>query len=647
MRCDVWNSNVTIKLEHWLVGFAVSISGLGCGARSGLPSGLVGGAPSISGSAATDSSGRSTGGGSTGGSTAGANVGAGGYSVAGSTSTTCVEEPCANAGRCVPDRNSFACDCPPGTFGDRCETHIVQIAAAYQHVCALLSDATVRCWGRDLSGSVNDTPAADTFRAVAVSGSCNPGGCAALSCGLHIDGSLECWGEQPLAAMPAGPFEHIALEANDARIVCGVKLDGTLSCSTPSSGQPIELEGRFEKVAIGGLLVCGLRPSGVIACFNLPDAQALPERPGPYIDLAFEVDAWALTRAGTLECLREPCGEPPTGGPFTAIAAAAGFAGHELCALQADGELRCPSRSPGDERYRAVSVGVGLDCGLLLGGGARCWSRNDLTLVGQALPPAGPFDSISAGTASTCGLTHDGHAECWGDHTEYSYYDYLEHRVITEPPDSVFDFINLEGDLACGVRKDTTTLECWGDWRWDGRAALPEGHFRKVFPDCNCALSASDWPVCWGAERPVFPDFALRELSCRAGQSCAVDADSQLSCYPAPSMGDVPPKTRLYGVSAGARHSCAIEVDTATVRCWGDDSRGQASPPASAFTAVSCGDEHCCAIGSKQEIRCWGANDFGQASPRPGVFKQVTAGGKHSCGLRVDGSVSCWGELFY
>ena len=43
-------------------------------------------------------------------------------------------------------------------------------------------------------------------------------------------------------------------------------------------------------------------------------------------------------------------------------------------------------------------------------------------------------------------------------------------------------------------------------------------------------------------------------------------------------------------------------------------------------------------------VACWGDNSYGQATPPAGTFVQVSAGDRHSCGLQSDGTVVCWGD---
>src|SRR5262245_27220674 len=66
---------------------------------------------------------------------------------------------------------------------------------------------------------------------------------------------------------------------------------------------------------------------------------------------------------------------------------------------------------------------------------------------------------------------------------------------------------------------------------------------------------------------------------------------TMLAASPAPGAGPVvgwgagapQPRPGLVAsaIAAGGFHACAIEAGSAAVACWGDDSYGQATPPAS------------------------------------------------------------------
>ena len=54
------------------------------------------------------------------------------------------------------------------------------------------------------------------------------------------------------------------------------------------------------------------------------------------------------------------------------------------------------------------------------------------------------------------------------------------------------------------------------------------------------------------------------------------------------SIATAPAGAVAGSVDVGGLHACGVKTD-GTVACWGDNSVGQATPPAGTFTAVSAG----------------------------------------------------------
>ena len=78
------------------------------------------------------------------------------------------------------------------------------------------------------------------------------------------------------------------------------------------------------------------------------------------------------------------------------------------------------------------------------------------------------------------------------------------------------------------------------------------------------------------------------------------------------------------------------------VAYWGWTESGRVAPPYLRYQAVSPGANHACGIKLDGTMVCWGDNSHGQADPPAGTF---SAGADFSCGLRDDGSAVCWGNL--
>ena len=104
-------------------------------------------------------------------------------------------------------------------------------------------------------------------------------------------------------------------------------------------------------------------------------------------------------------------------------------------------------------------------------------------------------------------------------------------------------------------------------------------------------------------------------------------------------------------VSAGRFHTCGIHKRNGielggTVKCWGYNDYGQASPPYGMFTQVSSGHFHSCAISIDGRVECWGAITGGpQSQHKHETYYQICSGERHSCAIkRHDGYVECWGS---
>ncbi len=102
------------------------------------------------------------------------------------------------------------------------------------------------------------------------------------------------------------------------------------------------------------------------------------------------------------------------------------------------------------------------------------------------------------------------------------------------------------------------------------------------------------------------------------------------------------PPDSLYTVAAGNNFTCTLTAGQ-TVSCWGDNSAGEATPPAGTFTSLSAGGRVVCGIRTDHTIACWGDNTYNQTLAPSGQFHQVSVGGNFVCGLRVDSTIACWG----
>ena len=358
---------------------------------------------------------------------------------------------------------------------------------------------------------------------------------------------------------------------------------------------------------------------------------------------------------------------------------------------------------PPPYRFKAVTAGINLSCGILLEGIPICWGGN---LGHGSVPPAGEFISISAG-GFICAIHQGGNPECWDGFR----------NAWSLPEGEKLEAMSVGWVHACGVRFDGTPV-CWGVDQ-GGKASPPiEEKFIQVSSGTShsCGLRADGAAICWGQDRdapwevPGGPfvsvsvgdeyDCALRrdgEIVCqgdeglticetRAGgwgactipawyegvpqsppdgerfsslssskPNCALRPDGSPVCWSERLRGPFPEpeEEQLITVSATNSHACGLRRD-GTAICWGYNRFGQASPPSGVYaevrdqrappaglTAISGGVSHTCALDSEKQVVCWGPNWW--RGRFTGSFVAVSSGGAHACAINTDGTVHCRG----
>ncbi len=169
-----------------------------------------------------------------------------------------------------------------------------------------------------------------------------------------------------------------------------------------------------------------------------------------------------------------------------------------------------------------------------------------------------------------------------------------------------------------------------------------------------CAIKTTGDAVCWGSNKYA---------------QLGNDSDTTPT---APVL--VAGGLKFSSISAGERHTCAVQVTTQAIYCWGQNYANalgtNTDVPISGipvqvastlkFTSVSAGSYHNCAIATDQSLYCWGRNDYGQLgigtttnakSPTlvSGTRKYlaVSAGAIHTCAIDTSNAAYCWGFNTY
>ncbi len=375
-----------------------------------------------------------------------------------------------------------------------------------------LHDGTGLC-GRSASGEVtcmDGTSLEERFVDIVDGFSyCSPSDCF-YQCGLHVDGSVSCWGDLPEELVVPEGSGHRALALAEYGEVCVVTATGEVACSFTdrnweSYARSFRPPAEVVQLEMNLHRPCVIDVHGQITCWQATESPPLviPDVAPVKLEVG-EAQACALDEAGEVSCWgSNPFGkEDPFQGSYLDVEV-----GYDLwCAEDQSGEWECHREytdtltSQPWNRTTAVSMSKYHACWLNKQGQPDCegWLTHSWSPEtgyedgwGLATTPAGvELGSISTGLMHTCGLDPDGTVICWGD----------DSYGQSSAPEGRFTSVEAGGYHSCGIR-GSGELECWG-WDYFGQATPPSGvGWLQVVSGRwhSCALDANSELRCWGA----------------------------------------------------------------------------------------------------------------------------------------------------
>ncbi len=246
-----------------------------------------------------------------------------------------------------------------------------------------------------------------------------------LSCGLHVDGSVECWG-------------------------------GASMWGTPPQGES------FTKVSTGSYHACGLLDSGELRCWGLDDGgnldvgQVSDTPSGTFLDISTDRHSNCAVRSDhAIVCWGELSGSPLQG-EYESLT----LGRRTLCGIHVDGTAECFGADdegqldvPPGEEFVEVSCGSYHTCGLRQDGTVVCWGcQGDATSGAECDPPDDTaFVHIFTGSF---GISEGHDLRCWPEISHCNTYG----RYFAQA-DYQYHF--------CGVTPGGAAL-CWGcDPKWE------------------------------------------------------------------------------------------------------------------------------------------------------------------------------------
>ena len=245
------------------------------------------------------------------------------------------------------------------------------------------------------------------------------------------------------------------------------------------------------------------------------------------------------------------------------------------------GDRATPRPIKGDLRFRSLTAGYGVTCGITTAGDAYCWGiaesgqlgagvRSDSVQGAHRVSGNLRFRMLSAGAESmVCGVTMSNVAYCWGNLVRDTAGP-VSDVPVRVPGNLSFSDVSVGSAYACGLTTDSLAY-CWG---YDDKGNLGDGR--------SPSERFASLPT------PVAGSRRFKSLSAAFRTACALEASGHAYCWGMNNDGQVgdgttsdrsapTPVGKAYlfrTVRAGATTSCGITVAAQTV-CWGRGDSGE------------------------------------------------------------------------
>ncbi len=311
------------------------------------------------------------------------------------------------------DGSTLSTDQPVNVIGI---TSASLVTAGGNHTCARLLDGTVKCWGANTNGQLGNKDSVNTDSAtpVAVFGITTATSIAAGGdhvCALLSDGTVQCWGRNASGQLGNNTFIQsnepvlvsnitgvVAIASGDA-YTCVVLANGTVWCwGDHSSGQlgtdqlsgatesltPVQVSGISNATAIsaGHSHACARLSTGQVKCWGsnaseqLGDENYFDSSSNVPVTVSFMTDAIGITAGGFHTCALRSTGEMACWGE------------NEVGQLGDGSTFNAPTPKPvagNITTAQEVSAGSLHTCARLANRTVKCWGDGSLGQVGNGM----------------------------------------------------------------------------------------------------------------------------------------------------------------------------------------------------------------------------------------------------------------------
>lgn len=515
---------------------------------------------------------------------------------------------------------------------------VIQIAAGSDHVCVLIVDGTVKCWGYNGGGQLGKGNTTIIGSSAAQMGT----GLTAIdlgtnkkavqisakgwnSCAVLDDGSLKCWGQNNSGQLGIGTSVDMGAAANQMGDKLPVAKLGRrtsrlkrLSSLKSKLGEPIQ---RTNTIAVGSNFTCAILENSKVKCWGT--------NPSGQLGIGS-----TTSKGSTAASLGDALPEVDLGTNYKAIGITAGTT--HVCALMSNNQIKCwGDNTSGQLGYGDTTV---------RGTTAATMGSNLLDVnVGTNRSVL----QVSAGGDFTCVLLDDYSVKCWGT-SGYGQLGMDSATTINSPPAS---------SIALGEKV----------------IKIASGHYH------SCAILVSGKMKCWGRN-----DYGQLGQDNTSNYGYTVAGAFMANLNPI-NLGTGRTATN---VSVSIQATCAV-LDDMTAKCFGSNfdgalgqgitatKKGNVAGDMAALAAINLSTKrvkqtassyfHNCVLTLEGEVKCFGNNSSGQlglssdvtpigkvagdmgaalASVNLGTGRfalAITAGIGHTCALLDNYTIRCWG----
>jgi len=555
------------------------------------------------------------------------------------------------------------------------------------HVCAILADKSLWCWGNNESGQVGDNTFTNRFKPTKLAqeilwDQVSMG--EKHTCGIDSVKEIWCWGmdvygsefgrfkevNQPVKIESAKTWNDVFLNRDT---ICAHKNDEIQSIVCWGSRdhlpdienfQLMKNKGNYSanSFALGGSDSCLIDVHSDLWCWG-PEERLIPNfanNLGLYYGLVS--NNWKSIAASSIFALRPDSTDSTS----------------HLCGIKNDGRLWCwgdnvngqlgietgafeknPKIVSEEFKWQSVTLGNSFSCGIQIDHSLWCWGSNEFGQLGldtdsdvktpTKIGNDNDWRDVSAYSNTTCASKLNGDIYCTGLNN-YGQLGTGEDSFQSTPVKilSNIDTFSLALNSACSKTKSSDVF-CWGK-------KIEKGYSRK-------------------SPFQIYEKKSIKKIHMGDNKGCVLTDVGEISCWDHLDISYLKNYQHTMDgwndLSISNQYMCAISSIDVSLWCvkdpkvLGPDENSEKEyislhlvDDAHEWSSISIIDDYGCAIDVNNSLYCWGGNDrYGtlgvgdyQDRENPELVSgtnkwlTVSTGARHACGLTTNQKIGCWGD---